>query len=142
MSETEKKRYMVTFCPDREDVLPLYSPMESDKKNRETLKEFCEKRGVKKEEVKQRPVFCNVETCNERAELILEYSIPGIEPDYYNKNSIIVDGRYVTCLCQKHNDRLSMTLIDRIFILEERVDELEKLQERNHEIFEYSKDND
>ena len=87
MSEKEKL-VMVTRCPDRDDVLPHYCFRTTEKELKKTLKEFCESRGVTKKEVRQHRVPCNVDGCFDASEVMLEYDVPGVTPDFFRTPKI------------------------------------------------------
>lgn len=142
MSEKVLYQWML-FLHDNEDVEPWIAQASEGAALSRLKKEYRKIRSLSaKTEIGHLRMTCNVDGCYEWASTVLEEKTPSINPIYRKEHSIRIGGQFVTCLCEKHHKRFTSDLMDRVFRLEERVDELVKVTEQMHELFEYRSDLD
>lgn len=146
------------FVGSSSKTTPFRSGVCKDDKAITKLKnEFRKHHKLSKEtEVSHLRMVCDVDGCSEWATTSIETQftiwppdprdlglVPqAVDPAYLKQYTDRIGGRMVTCLCEKHHERLTKSLLERVFDLEERVDELVKVTEQMHDLFEYRSDLD
>lgn len=123
----DKKYVWSMSCPD-DDSIDKYFYVATRDECDKPEEEFREKRKLDKDtKVRFLRVVCAVPGCDIFAKKISINEYFEVEPTYRAKQSLIVDGSSVTCLCEKHHERLNENVLVRLLHLEDQMDNLIKL---------------